>query len=301
MQKRFSEFFQSSAPTLSVELFPPKTPWGLQRAKETVAAFDPFALDFITVTYGAGGGTREHTRMLTEHFARERKQQVAAHLTCVDHSPEEILELARSYESIGINKLVALRGDLRKDEARKGKNQDGFSCARDLVQFLRKNTAMSFAVAGYPERHPESPNWESEIAYLKEKVDAGADIIVTQLFFDTERYFTFVERTRRAGIQVPILPGLMPVSNLAQVRRFTEMCGATLPQVVIERLESLRDNPGGLEQYGAELCLELSQNLLAGGAPGIHFYTLNKSVQVAAVLKELRRSHPLHEGALTSL
>lgn len=285
---KFSEIYESSSPVYSLEFFPPKDPQKIETTKslmKRMARLDPH---FMTVTYGAGGGTRVLTGELTAYIAGELSIPAVAHLTCVGHSREEIRSVLDALENSGISNVLALRGDPPKGQDTFEVHPDGFTCARDLCRFIVDRGGFSAAVAGYPECHHDAADWDSELNYLREKQEAGAEVIITQLFFEAELYFRYTERARAAGVTLPIVPGIMPISNFKQLKRFTSLCGATVPQKIISALEPIQEDKEAVRSYGTELAFSLCRELLRGGAPGIHFYTLNKSFQVEDVLSQLR-------------
>lgn len=283
---KFSEIFTKGTPVYSLEFFPPKKEEALPATYELVKRLSKLQPDFMTVTYGAGGNTQERTNDITGYINRETDIPAVSHLTCVGHSVSEIDRILDNLKSLGISHILALRGDPPQGEECFEAHPEGFSCARDLVRHIAKRGCFSIAVAGYPEGHPEAKSKQEELSYLKEKVEAGAEIVITQLFFDVNFYFDFVAAARAEGISVPIVPGLMPIRNVKQLERFTAMCGASIPEKVRKDL-SLLCSEDDIKAYGVRLTIKLAQKLLEGGAPGIHLFTLNKSKQVEAVLKAL--------------
>jgi methylenetetrahydrofolate reductase (NADPH) len=284
---KFSELFSTArdegAKVLSFEFFPPKKKDTLSVTKalmEELLAYNPHCM---TVTYGAGGGTRSFTRELVSYIHNQLQCPAVAHLTCVGHSAADIDTVLDELRAEGIENVLALRGDPPKGETRFTAHPEGFANAKELVAHIDKQNRFSLAVAGYPETHQDAESPAAEMAYLKQKVDAGAEVIITQLFFDADMYFRFVDSASAAGIDVPILPGIMPIGNVSQVQRFTGMCGASIPSSLGEKLESLKETPDDVHQFGISYAVELSEKLLAGGAPGIHLYTLNKSSQVKEI------------------
>lgn len=273
---------------LSFEFFPPKSEEHLSLTQSRILELARFNPQFMTVTYGAGGGTRHLTRVLAEFIAQNTTSLAVSHLTCVGHTADDIDQiLAELYES-GVHNVLALRGDPPKGQDKFEQHPDGFACARDLVRHIsQRHPQFGVAVAGYPEKHLEALSVQADIDYLKEKVDAGADLIFTQLFFDEKCYFDFLDKTAAAGINVPIIPGIMPIGNVAQVQRFTSMCGASIPAELVVELEKRQDDSEAVINFGIEYAIKLCQKLLDGGAPGIHLYTLNKSRQVVPVVEEL--------------
>ena len=283
----FTDIFANNSRVLSFEFFPPRNPEDLEDTKSLIKRLSQLNPNFMTVTYGAGGGTRELTRELTSYIARVLGVTSVAHLTCIDHSAADIDTIVDELIANGIHHILALRGDPPRGANCFVAHPEGFACARDLVAHLKPRKDISLAVAGYPEPHPESQSPDADIEYLKEKIAAGAECVITQLFFEPELYFSFVERCPRAGISVPIVPGILPIRNIQQVKRFTELCGATIPAKIQTELTSLEATPDAVISYGVDLASSLCQKLIEGGAPGIHLYTLNKSTQIELVVKNI--------------
>jgi methylenetetrahydrofolate reductase (NADPH) len=275
-------------PAFSFEFFPPKDAEGVERLFETVARLRRYEPTYVSVTYGAGGSTRKLTVDLVRRIKSEVGLEAMAHLTCVGASRHEIGQVLEQLSASGIENVLALRGDPPRGETAFQKHADGFEYASELVEYV--NGRFDFCVAGacYPERHPEASNLEADVENLKRKVQAGAAFLVTQLFFDSKDYFGFVERARAAGISVPIIPGIMPITNLSQVKRFTAMCGARIPDDLLARLEATGGDAEAVSAIGVEHATEQCRQLIDGGAPGIHFYTLNRSRATVDVLDRLR-------------
>ena len=273
-----SELFAQGRPLRSLEFFPPKDDVGVEALRATAAALKRIQPDFVSVTYGAGGSTRERTAQVSDILRREGGFTVMPHLTCVGHTREELSSVAdRIYEG-GYRNIMTLRGDPPKGETTFTPYKDGLRYASDLVALLKsRHSDLCLGVGGYPERHPEAPSFEADLVNLKTKVDAGADFITTQLFFDNTVYFRFVEKCRAAGIKIPIVPGIMPVLSLKQIQRFTTMCGARLPAKLITRLEAAADNAEVVETIGIDWALTQIRELIAQGAPGYHLYILNRA------------------------
>ena len=255
-----SSLLSSGRPLLSYEFFPPKTDEGASALRETIHALVPTAPDFVTVTYGAGGSTRARSSEVVRDLISARLAPVIPHLTCVGSSRADLTAIISEIHASGRRNIMCLRGDPPK-------GQTSFTAPARVVG----------ALAGDPEGHPEAVSQSSEMEYLARKVAAGASYITTQLFFDNAAYFDFVARCRAAGITVPVLPGLLPISSLAQTRRFSSLCGAHLPEALIRRLERLGGEGEAAEDAGIEWCAEQIDGLLAGGAPGVHLYILNRS------------------------
>jgi len=273
-----SELLVSSGrPLLSYEFFPPKTEKGmisLQQAIEGLLDTDP---DFVTVTYGAGGSTRDQTLEIGELLRRFRYQPVMPHLTCVGNTREELHAIADRIHEDGFRNIMTLRGDPPKGHETFVTSEGGLSSARELVQLLKaRHPDFCLGVAGYPEAHPESRGKQADMDYLKAKVDAGASFITTQLFLENTVYYRFVEDCEAAGIQVPVLPGLMPALSLDQIRRITSMCGAGLPKELESKLIKAGDDKEAAMNAGILWCTEQIVDLLKQGVPGIHLYILNQ-------------------------
>jgi methylenetetrahydrofolate reductase (NADPH) len=273
-----SELFAAGRPLRSLEFFPPKDDAGVDALRTTANALKRINPDFVSVTYGAGGSTRERTAQVSDILRREIGLTVMPHLTCVGHSRSELTTIADRIYDGGFRNIMTLRGDPPKGATAFVPSPDGLRYASDLVALL-KSTHRDFClgVAGYPERHPEAASMESDLNNLKRKIDAGGDFVTTQLFFDNDVYFRFVDRCRAAGIHVPIVPGIMPVLSLKQIQRFTQLCGARLPAKLITRLEAGGDNPEVVETVGIDWALAQIRELLARGAPGYHLYILNRA------------------------
>lgn len=285
---KIPEMFGLGIPIFSFEFFLPKTPEDTAAFRQMAQELKKLRPHFVTLTYGAGGSARERTIEMAGQIQNEMGIKTVAHLTCITHTRAEIEDILKKIRGLGIDTLVALRGDFPKDGSALPENQRDFKHAADLVSFVRQRHAFSVAVAGYPEKHPEAASAEEDLKHLKAKVDAGGDWIVTQLFFDNRFYFDFVKRARRAGLRCPIVPGIMPVTSYAQLQRFTGMCGASLPPELTQRLEPIQNDKEAVVQLGVEHAVRQCRELLDGGAPGIHFYTLNKSHSTATILSRLR-------------
>ena len=283
------ELFGRGKPVFSFEFFLPKTPEDMGRFKSTVRELKALSPDFVTLTYGAGGSARSQTIDTAGMIKSELGLETAAHLTCVAHTKAEIVDILARIKARGIENIVALRGDAPKDGSAVPVEKRELPYAEDLVRVVRAAGGFAVAVAGYPEKHPEAASKEADLARLKAKVAAGGDWIITQLFFDNRDYFDFVARARAAGIVAPIVPGLMPVTGFAQTKRFTEMCGAHLPPAMTEALAPIAEDKEKVARFGVEWALRQCRELLARGAPGIHFYTLNRSRSTAEVLAALRK------------
>jgi methylenetetrahydrofolate reductase (NADPH) len=276
------------APAFSFEFFPPKDAEGVERLFETIAELRPYEPGYVSVTYGAGGSTRRLTVDLVRRIKQSVGIEAMAHLTCVGATRDELGDVLRELAASRIENVIALRGDPPKGETRFVPTPGGFANAAELVRYIREGFDFCVAAACYPERHPEAPDADIDLRHLKAKVDAGADFLITQLFFDNADYFGFVARARAAGILVPIVPGIMPITNLSQIKRFTALCGSCIPAPLLARLEAAGTDPEAVRAIGVEHATEQCRGLLAGGAPGIHFYTLNRSLATRHVLEQLR-------------
>jgi methylenetetrahydrofolate reductase (NADPH) len=285
---RISESYQSGKPVFSFEFFPPKTDVGAETLMKTIADLkDKLHPDFVSVTYGAGGSTRDRTLQVVSRIQNELQLTAMAHLTCVGSSKAQLREIMRRMITENVENILALRGDVPEGRTEFVSSEGGFSHATELVDYLANNYFVDVGGACYPEGHPESPNPSEDLKWTKEKYDRGANFLITQMFFDNRHYFDFVERAKAAGIQAPIVPGIMPITNVAQIERFTQMCGATIPEALQDRLRSVADDPGAVMAAGIERAIEQCRELLEKGAPGIHFYTLNKSHATRSVLAAL--------------
>ncbi len=271
---------------LSFELFPPKSAAGDSELFDHVARLVEFRPDFITCTYGAGGSTRAKTLDIVDQVQQRYGCQVAAHLTCVGSSVEELRSFLRDATERGIGNIVALRGDPPQGQLEFRAAAGGFSYANELVSLIhREYPAFGVAVAGYPEVHREAPSPEADLANLKRKVDAGADVVITQLFYDNADFLRVRELCERAGIRVPIVPGILPVTNLAQIRRIASLCGAMLPAAFQQALEAQAESTEGQFGVGVEFATQQARELVEAGVPGLHFYVLNKSPATCGVLE----------------
>jgi methylenetetrahydrofolate reductase (NADPH) len=270
---------------LSFELFPPKTPQGEANLFQHVARLVEFRPSFITCTYGAGGSSQDTTLEVVSRVRREFGYPVATHLTCVGRTVDELRDYLTRAREGGVENVVALRGDPPKGDAEFRPVEGGYRYANELVCLVRGEFAdMGIAVAGYPEKHQEAPNPEIDLANLKRKVDCGADAVITQLFYDNADFFRFRDRAREAGIRVPIVPGLLPITNFAQIQRITALCGAKLPADLVAALAAVGDDADAQFEVGVEAAIRQTRELVAASVPGIHFYVLNRSEAAARVL-----------------
>jgi methylenetetrahydrofolate reductase (NADPH) len=274
---------------LSFELFPPKTPQGVANLFQHATRLVEFRPSFITCTYGAGGSTQDTTLEVVARVRRDFRLPVATHLTCVGRTVDQLREYLRAARDADVENVVALRGDPPRGDTEFRPVEGGLRHANELVRLIRTEfPEFGIAVAGYPETHQEAPSMEIDLANLKRKVETGADVVITQLFYDNDDFFRFRDRCRELGIRVPIVPGLLPVTNFAQIQRITSLCGARLPAEFVRRLESAGDDADAQFAVGIDFATRQTQALIDGGVPGIHFYVLNRSEAAAEVLTNVR-------------
>jgi len=277
---------QKKHPTVfSFEFFPPKTEKGVSNLRNTRSELASLNPRFFSVTFGAGGSTRERTFDTVREIQRESGIKASPHLSCIGSTKANIRDILNLYRNENINHIVALRGDLPSGMGLPGE----FRYANELVEFIRAETGDHFhiEVAAYPEFHPQARNADTDLANFKRKVDAGADSAITQYFFNPYAYFHFVERCEKMAIDLPIVPGIMPITNYTQLARFSDMCGAEIPRWVRKRLETYGDNRDSILAFGEEVVTEMCQALLDAGAPGLHFYTMNQAGPSKAIWKNL--------------
>ncbi len=284
---RISQALATQRPFFSFEFFPPRTDEAQQHLLETARTLRDLRPSFVSVTYGAGGSTRARTIEVAKQIQNDVGINVMAHLTCVGSTRAELRGVLNELEAAGIENVLALRGDPPKDSAVFETVPGGFAHANDLIAMVERNYHFCIGAACYPEKHIEAASFDDDLFTVKRKVDAGAEFLITQLFFDNDKYFAFVERARSIGITVPILPGIMPITNFEQIQRFTAMCGAAIPPKLIAELQVRRDEPKAVEELGVAYATLQCTDLLRRGAPGIHFYTLNKSPATRAIVSAL--------------
>ena len=290
----FSEYKnkRENAPSISFEVFPPKDDSEFEKLKGILAKLAEFSPSIITVTHGAMGKGRKRTLEVASYVKNVIGTESACHLTCIGSSEREIDLMLEGIEQKKIHNIVALRGDIPKEEGKELLSKGAFQHANQLVEHIRKYEKekpqrFSLAVAGYPEKHIESPSFEEDIANLKKKVDAGADIIITQLFFDNRYYFDYVERVRAAGIDLPVIPGLMPVLSSRQVIRISSLCGTEIPSSLKKKLDGAGDDNRKAVEVGIAQCRDQARELIDKGAPGIHFYVLNRTSHIEKILESI--------------
>jgi methylenetetrahydrofolate reductase (NADPH) len=284
---RISEKLHTRRPFFSFEFFPPKDDAAERNLLATIEALKPLDPGFVSITYGAGGSTRTRTVDIAKRLRSDVGFDVMAHVTCGGSTVDELRELLSDLRRAGIENIMALRGDPPRGSAAYVVTEGGLRYASDLIAMLKAGFPFCVGGACYPEKHPEAASLDADLAALSAKVRAGAEFLVTQLFFDNARYFEFIERARSWGITVPILPGIMPITNYDQIDRFTRQCGATIPPSLRTELELRRDDPHAIVDLGVAYMTLQVADLLARGAPGVHFYTLNRSPATRAVVSAL--------------
>jgi len=290
---RIDSLFAHDEPLFSFEFFPPRDDEGADRLFATIAALRDLAPAFVSVTHGAGGSQRDdRTVRLVERINLETGLVPMAHLTCRDSTVEDLLAEIRRYREVGIENVLALRGDPPNGEGRFVACEGGLRYGSELVRLVSTNTDLCVGAACSPEKHVESASLDDDVRAARQKVDAGASFLITQLFFDNSRYFSFVDRARAAGIGVPIVPGIMPITNVDQVYRFTAKIGASIPAALRAALETRADDAAAVIQLGVAWATLQCSELLRAGAPGIHFITLNRSPATRAILTALRIARP---------
>jgi methylenetetrahydrofolate reductase (NADPH) len=301
---RISEALATHRPFFSFEFFPPRDDEGSRRLFATIAALHSLRPAFVSITYGAGGSTRARTVALAKEIQLQIGLTVVAHVTCVGADRAELRALFDDLARAGIENVLALRGDPPAGTPFEP-TPGGFAHANELIAMLRRNYDFCIGAACYPEKHPEAASIDDDLLHLKQKADAGADFLVSQLFFDNANFFEFERRARSAGIGLPILPGLMPITNFAQIERFVAICGATIPPKLRVEMESRKGDDKAVEDLGVAYASMQVLGLLQGGAPGIHFYTLNRSPATRAIVSSLLAASAwrpafAHSSAITS-
>jgi methylenetetrahydrofolate reductase (NADPH) len=282
----------SDGPTFSFEFFPPKTEDGEQNLRNTLEALRSSEPDFVSVTYGAGGSTRGKTVELTHWIKRDLGIEAMAHLTCVGSTREELVEILDGMGEAGIENVLALRGDPPRGQTEWRPHPGGLQYSHELATLIRDRYPFAIGAACFPEVHPQATDLASDLRYLKAKVDAGANFLITQLFLDNELYFDFVDAARAEGIEVPIIPGVMPVTDVKQIKTITGLCKATIPPELLSELEVRAEDRDAVLELGVAYATLQCAELLARGAPGIHFITMNRSPATRAILSALRLQRP---------
>ena len=279
-------------PVFSFEFFPPKDEDGERRLFEALEDLRELEPAFVSVTWGAGGSTREKTLAIVSRIRANHGLEAMAHFTCVGATVDDLHSALRQMRTAGLDNVLALRGDPPRGETEFVRTEGGLGYSNELVDLVAGSYDFCIVGAAYPEVHPEAPDAETDLQNLKRKVDSGARVLITQLFFDNADYFRFVERAREAGIEVPIIAGIMPITNAAQIKRFTAMCGARIPDALVAALDRRGDQADAVAELGVAYATLQCAELLRRGAPGIHFYTLNRSPATRAILSALRLMRP---------
>lgn len=285
---RLCELYRKNRPAVSFEVFPPKTPEGDVSLRKTLEALARFQPAFVSCTYGAGGGTRNRTLDWCVEIQNQFSLLPVAHFTCAGAAQEQLVEWLAEANSIGIQNIMALRGDPPQGHPPFEPIPGGFRYAYELVTLIRKQyPTIGIGVAGYPEKHPEAQDFDSDLKHLKQKVEAGADAVFTQLFYENSHFFRFRDRCDRMKLEVPVIPGIMPVTDYDRIKRISALCGTQFPNTLAQRLEAMKNNTEAQLEIGVEHAIEQCQDLIEQGVPGVHFFVLNKSRAVQKILAAL--------------
>ncbi len=284
---KIRDFFAKKKWTLSFEVFPPVREGNLESLYKTIGELKKLKPDFISVTYGAGGGTRDMTIEIASEVKNKFDQEVLAHLTCVGSTRDDVARILDDMRSQGIENILALRGDPPQGENQFVKMEGGFGYANELVEFVRSRNDFSIGVAGYPEGHVEAPNLETDLKNLKKKVDAGADFVVSQLFFNNDVFYRFRDSAMKIGIRVPLIPGVFPILNYKQMKKCISLSNASVPEKLESRMIRLQDKPEETEKYGIEYAIRQAEDLVRNEVQGLHLYSMNRSEHVIRIVTEL--------------
>jgi methylenetetrahydrofolate reductase (NADPH) len=293
---RIDDILAGDGPVFSFEFFPPKTENGERNLENALAELRPLEPAFVSVTYGAGGSTREKTIEIVKRIREQYGLEAMAHFTCVGATVPELRATLDEMQGAGIDNVLALRGDPPAGEEEWVATEGGLEYSRELVELIAGDYPFAIGAACFPETHIHAESPEADLQHLVEKVGVGVHFLITQLFFDNSLYFAFLERTRAAGIEVPIIPGIMPITQVGQVERMASMCGATIPEELRRELHARGDDPEAVLDFGVAYATLQCAELLAAGAPGIHFYTLNRSPATRAILSALKLAKPWDKG-----
>jgi methylenetetrahydrofolate reductase (NADPH) len=295
---KIGDVIRAHGSSLSFEFFPPKTKEDEDQLFEAIAKLKLLNPTFVSVTYGAGGGTLKNTRHVVLRIKEETSLTPMPHLTCVDQNKDELKKILEDYRGQGIENILALRGDPPRGTEKFIPPKNGFCYAIDLVKLTVSVGGYSIGVAVYPEGHIESPSLEMDMFYTKQKIDAGADFAITQMFFDNHFFYDFMERAEKAGIRIPVIPGIMPITDIEKIKRFSQMCGATLPSSLVERMQKAT-SADEAHRFGIDFAIRQCENLWRNGIRYFHFYTLNRSEVVTEILRNLdlmgKAAPPLEE------
>jgi len=290
MIRKIADILKEKQRTYSFEFFPPKTDKGRAKLMEAAGIFAKLEPDWFSVTYGAGGSTRQATMEIVEELQKKLEVPVMHHFTCVGHSKEDLKNVITEMKKKNIRNILALRGDAPEGEKDWKPDPNGLEYCYQMIELIRTfGDFFSIGVAGFPEGHVDCPDKETDSKYLKIKIDSGGEFVITQLFFDNKDYFEYVERTKRVGVNVRILPGIIPITNYQKLLKFCAMCGATIPQKIHDIFKPLDGDDEATYKAGVDFVVEQCKGLLAGGAPGLHFYSLNKVEPTKEILSKIRR------------
>jgi methylenetetrahydrofolate reductase (NADPH) len=289
---RIDELLGAPEPIFSFEFFPPKTPEGEANLDRALHELRPLNPSYVSVTYGAGGTTRTKTLEIVKRIKADFGLEAMAHFTCVGATVDELRTTLDEMSGAGLDNVLALRGDPPAGQDAWTKTEGGLEYSRELVELLRTDYTFSVGAACFPETHIHATSADDDLRYLKEKVDAGVDFLITQLFFDNQLFYDFVDRARAIGIDVPIIPGIMPITNYSQIKTITGLCGATMPEHVLGELDARKSDQEAVAEFGVSYATMQCADLLAHGAPGIHFCTMNRSPATRAILSALRLWRP---------
>jgi methylenetetrahydrofolate reductase (NADPH) len=289
---RIDEILAEQRPVFSFEFFPPKTDEGQDNLQATLDTLRHDRPDFVSVTYGALGSTRDRTIGIVKWIKQDLGIETMAHFTCVGATADELRETLGEIEAAGVENVLALRGDPPEGEAEWTQTDGGLRYSTELIELLGEHSGFAVGAAAFPEVHPQAESPEADIRFLKAKQDAGASFLITQLFYDNEFYFDFVARARDAGVTVPIIPGIMPVTSVRNIKRITELCKSEIPESFERQLDARQEDADAVHDLGIAYATLQCMDLLARGAPGIHFYTLNRSPATRAILAALRAAEP---------
>jgi methylenetetrahydrofolate reductase (NADPH) len=295
---RIHELIERQGSSISFEFFPTKSQEGENDLFDAIRRLEPFNPTFVSVTYGAGGSTTKNTRHVIDRIRGETSLEPMPHLTCIGQSREELTDILLDYKALGIQNVLALRGDLPAETTGPESLRNGHCYAKDLVKLTASLDGFSIGVAMYPEGHPEAPGLHKDLLYAKQKLDAGAHFAITQMFFDNRYFYDLIEKAQKIGITVPIIPGIMPVTDIGKIKRFSQMCGATLPSQFVDRMEKAK-SPEDARKTGADFAIRQTEDLLENGISYFHFYTLNRAEAVSEILLSLnldKRQMPSKEG-----
>jgi len=298
---RIDEILTTPSPCFSFEFFPPKTDEGQRALEGALGELKKDNPDYVSVTYGAAGSTRDRTVEVTKWIKEDLGVEAMAHLSCVGEPVDRLREILDEVAAAGVENVLALRGDPPRGEVDWKPHPEGLESSVELIELIRARYDFCIGATCFPEVHPEAPDLEHDLRYTKRKVDAGASFLITQLFFENEDYFRFVERAREFGIDVPIIAGIMPITNFEQVKRFTTMCGASIPAALFEQLEARQqEGDEAVTELGVAYATLQCADLLERGAPGIHFYTLNRSPATRAILSALKAARPWERASASA-